>query len=571
MPVMAPFIGSLHHPHQHREAWDYLLRRAPAYPVDEQVQPYRKPRLPEVAKGLHTIQLSRYGHLTAEGGGVVLTACDGPTVTVTLVQLGAGGADQLRRVLFTEKKRGKLQVFAQGTAAEFRQLLDLYGPELQRAGYIIHVLGGLTRIVALRVTKSNRVWWLCDAESCTGVPFEALNRQIRVLGARRATGEPFAQLLHHVIAELQRVLTTRFNVSLHPTIGQSAAKAAAHYIPEGVWLWRPSPTMVAMCRAGGAFRGGYAAAVNYDGPAWKMDVRRQYTAALRAEFPYAVSFGPWGETGRTSRGIFMCTVKGPGKLRVLLNVWSPERQRFQLLKWNGGECVCILPTAEIEGLAALGFLVLPGYGFIFNRTFTFAPFVQRLQELTELHGADSIIGLACKSLGSKVWGKWAQAPTRVELAYAENRPGAEWAPMTKENGDEIEHLWCAERTTYNSMQHIELATIVTAVGRSQLYRKVAQLLDQGHKLAAVYTDAVIVQGAPPKRPPPLDAPIGQWRYEGWAQLVHTRATGAHTWGDVAHRPGVKGATVAQIEQLGSKEAPPEGEAPERAVQLRQLR
>ena len=571
MPGMRRFIQSLPHPTDHTEAWAYVNAHLPMYPAEQQVQPYRKPKYPEAARGLLTVQITRFGQLTTSGGGIVLQTCDGPTHQLQLLARGKGGAAELKRLLLTDARRGKLQVFPQGTSAEFRQLLDLYGRQLLALGYVIHVLGSLSRIVALKITKGGRVWWLCDAEQVAGVPYKALNAQIAALGPVASESEPYVQRLHHVLAALQRELVQRFGVALHPTIGQAAAKAASNYIPEGVWLWRPSPTFVAMCRAGGGFRGGYVSAVDYDGPAWKIDVRRQYTAALRSEFPYAVSFGPWSETGQPSNGLFMCTVLGPGRMRVLLNVWDRHAKTFRLQKWNGGSCVTILPTAEITGLAALGYAVLPGYGFVFNRTFTFAPFVQQLQLLTELHGPDSIVGLACKSLGSKVWGKWAQAPQRTEVAYAADRPGADWSPMTRENGDELPNLWTAERTTYNSLQHIELATIVTAVGRAQLYAKAAQLLQQGHRLAELLTDCIIVQGPAPDHPPPEQVPIGSWRYEGWAPTVHTRHTGAHTWADTAHRAGVRDATVADIVAIGHQEAPPEGEAPQSVPRLRFVR
>src|SRR5262249_38659531 len=163
-------------------------------------------------------RLSRVGQLTAGGGGAVLESFDGQTLTAEILPLGKAAFAQLKRTLFSDRKRGKLQVFAQGTAAEFRQFLDLYGKTFIREGYQIHILGTLGRLVALRVTKSNRTWWLCDAEAVSGVPLKEISAHIAALGpvAGKSGGQVVG--LFEVLRVLQREMVTRFGVALHPTI-----------------------------------------------------------------------------------------------------------------------------------------------------------------------------------------------------------------------------------------------------------------------------------------------------------------------------------------------------------------
>lgn len=349
------------------------------------------------------------------------------------------------------------------------------------------------------------------------------------------------------LSEVQDLLLARFGVSLRATIASAALGAAARRLPHDWRLWRPPALLDSVCRAGGAYRGGWVYARRYRAnthkPLIAVDVRRLYAWALTQPLPLAAGLAlgedaaeiAAGESGERE-GIWLCTITNTlaGELTttlpVSLAVWSPPRGDwpggFQKTLWRGKTCLALLHSGEIPGLRALGYGVAPGVGYWFTETFDLRSYVAEFQKIIDQYGAKSWQSGITKQLGNCLSGKWGAGQQVIDVCYsetvpssteAENARGEFWYPMIDQHGVEVDGCWERRKRWVAPSQQPHLAAAVTAHGRGKTYTAAAMLRASGGEVYYVDTDGILTTADPVAAGLDLsgDTQIGAWRMGGW--------------------------------------------------------
>lgn len=477
--------------------WTYLARKAKRYPC-EYIPPLTKTRGPCRVRRLLGCRIRTGNDTRGQPVPRLLQLYDGTSDVAVDVGPGSDGADAFVSAVLTKAHRSAFVVFANGGRVELRLIAQRWGQRLMEMGFTIDVLMGGGKLKALILKRDRHRWYLTDWESLTGLT----TRAIASLGGRTKTDLGIQTLsaitVQRAAVSAQQLTIDWFGVGLSLTISSTAVKAASRSLPDQVCKFKPAPMLVAMCREGGAFRGGLVRGKRYRGPAWLVDINRAYTAALRFELPWRAVLGRCDVGAGERPGVFMCKVTGHAGLAPCYVSW-----------WTGS-CVetgwrgdaestgfyALLPTVEIDGLRAIGYDVKPGWGMVYTRTFSLREYVGRILACCRHYGAGSVEARITKGLGNAVYGKFAASPTRRDLRLGVTRPGRDWLVFVDETGWPVEDLWEREVTKYQQSQHIDVATEITARVRGQMYAAQAETSAAGGEVVAMSTDALVVNIEP---------------------------------------------------------------------------
>lgn len=500
----------------HAAAWDWLESQAVAYPRDRFIPPMRPTgsavRHRQLDAGVLRERTStRPGRVSPS---VLTVSTQEQTYTIEL-QGGAGDAEVIADTLFTHGRRGAIVLFADGARRALQLLFRWCWREWVRLGYTVKVLPRGTELLAVIVRKNRHTWYLADMPALCGLTEDELTRAIATRAGCIKQGVSWAKSAGDWLQWYQQTIGAIFGTTARLTIGGTAIAAAARHVPADAWLWRPSPGMVSLCRAGGAFRGGYVYYPPFRGGAHKLDLRRAYTWALGQPLPCRTAVGRCRIGDVERPGIYLCTVYGPGSYPVSLARWRGSREGFVRGNWSGDSCVAVIPSAEFTGLRALGYAIQPDWGYVFTRSFTLGTFVALLEHVLIDHGAESALGTICKRIGNAVYGKLAERPERLEIAAATERPARDWQTFCDAAGDEVGDLWCRWVESYRAHQHVDLAAVVTARVRGRVYEGMASLLANGIRTIAADTDGLLIDRRPAGVQPKGTAGLGEWGYEGY--------------------------------------------------------
>lgn len=170
----------------------------------------------------------------------------------------------------------------------------------------------------------------------------------------------------------------------------------------------------------------------------------------------------------------------------------------------------MIPSAEFEGIRALGYTIEPGIGLVFTRTFDMRPYVERIARVVAHFGPRSPEGKLTKLLGNAVYGKFAAHPERRTVRLAEKRPGLDWLVWVDSEGYPVENVWEQTRTAYQWSQHVDIAAAVTARVRSWLYTGATVVEAHGAQVLGMQTDCLILD-----RLPAGALPLHEWRFGAW--------------------------------------------------------
>lgn len=423
-------------------------------------------------------------------------------------------AELIAKTLFTHTRRGRIVGFGNGARLELHVILRHYAPALTELGYRLKPLVTGTDVRALIVSKDRHAWYLGDLRTVTGLgDLEPAGAMALLRG--EITSELYGPSdVYFALEALQTHLMSIWSVTAKLTLGMSALQAALHHLPDDAWVWRPCPGLVALCRAGRGYRGGYVWAAEYRGELHRADITRAYTWAMSLPLPsrYALSreAGAYG----APPGIYMCTVDGPGTQPVYLGVWEGYPRGFVNRLWNGDECVCVLPSDEWEGLRALGYRVTPCSGFVATDWTDLSGFTDGLAAVITEHGSQSAPGMIAKLMGNAVYGKLAERSERQELIYSATEPGRKWEPFVDTAGEELDGVWVRTTTSHRAHQHVDLAAAIAARVRSRLYDGIARLSASGVRVVSADTDGLFCAADPRAVLGAAATAPGQWRYEG---------------------------------------------------------
>lgn len=517
---------------EERAIWGWLIDQAQAYPPGTFMPPLRpvtradKPRrmvavLPQVERHDDgSVPVLRAIEVADQSGAARLEA-----------DAREGEGEHAAGLLFTEAHRRALLVVPFGGREGLHLMLRRWGMAWLAQGYTIQPLGAGNVIKALIVRHEKRSWTLVDHAAMTGLDSLSEGDLLSSFAPGYPASTPRVQAWAAALRQFQRYLTDAFGTAAQVTIGRTALRAAMRHLPENRWLWRTPPLAVAMLRAGGGYRGGYAVASRYQGDAWRADMNKAYAWALSEQLPHRMALvRPQGPLW-TRDGLYLCEVKGRGQLPVYLGVWKGGARGFEREYHEGGDVWAILPLVEAHGLNRLGYQVRPVMGYEYTGTFDLAPFVAQLQGILDAHPRGSPPAHLAKVLGVNVYGKLAEGTRRVDLMYSADRPGDAWHPYTDLEGNELEALWERRAQVYRPHQRIDVAAQVTARVRSRLYQGLADALDEGVRVVHADTDGFLATGplsgllrADPRR-------IGAWRADEDPLPTFVWGRKAYAYGD----------------------------------------
>ena len=472
--------------------WRYLSVKARRYPW-KYIPPFRKPKGSSRVRRLLGCRIRTGNDASGQPVPRVLHISDGASDVSVVVGDGSNGADAFANLVLAKANRSAFVIFANGGRVELRLIAQRWGQRLMELGFTIDVLMGGSKLKALIVKKDRHRWYLADWSSVTGLD----SRYISSLSARTEQDSPHhsptASTVCAAAVAVQQLLLTWFGTGLSLTISATGLRAAARQLSDTVVKFKPAPMLVAMCREGGAFRGGLVYGARYRGPSWLIDINRAYTAALSFELPWRAALGKCDIGGGERRGVFMCRITGrAGLAPVYLSRWTGSDTETSW--WRDPEsqgCLALLPTVEIDGIRAIGYTVEPSWGMVYARTFSLRSFVERILACCHYFGFGSVQAKITKLLGNSIYGKFAADPTRRDLRLSLTRPGRDWLVFVDDTGYPVDDLWERDKTTYQWSQHIEVAADITARVRGQIYEAQAKIESMGGQVAAVSTDAIV--------------------------------------------------------------------------------
>lgn len=537
---------------EEREAWRALFDGADAYPVDKFMPPLKRAGRKATPRLLAGIVWQLDDELAPEPKVIGIEwSAGGHGGTLDLARNPASAATQLGKLLERPELRSRLIASWGASQRAFSAFLRTLALPLVADGYTIEPIATGTECKALIIRKGRRVWWLCDAQHMTG-GLQLTETQFVAEYAPRTRAAPGSpEALADALGGFQRQLLGAFGVAIGATIGAAALRAARQHIPAKEYVWRPPPLLVSMLRSGHGMRGGYVYAEAFNGLAYSWDVTKAYTAALAHPLPRRCALVAAPPAGEDSDGIYLCRVTGRGTLPAYLARWDGETRTFTLDAWQGGTCWAVLASSEFIGLQSLGYSIEPRGGYAFVRTWSLAPFVERVAAISKKHGRGSAHERTAKVIGNAVYGKFAENPLREEVIYAGARPGDDWHPMVTLAGDEVPYLWVRQTVTHRPGQHIEIAATVTGRVRSQVQSAAALALALGGRVVHVDTDGLLatVNGSEWLDTTP-DA-VGAWRVDDEPQHALVWGRKGYAYGDEIRAAGMTGLTMQDAEALSA--------------------
>ena len=515
-----------------RAAWRWLLDRSEAYPADTFMPALKPPKGRDGRRKLLTARLLPGGKFETDAN--------------------LGAAQELER-LFVKRTRGHLIAFWHGGREAFHDVLRDHAPTLTAAGFTLQPLANGAQIKALIIRKGRQSWWLCDAQAMTGLDGSTEREFCEAYAGARRSGEHALTWLLRALRGFESIMLADFGVGLRVTLGSAAMRAASYHVPARGWVWRTPPLAVTMAREGGGYRGGYAVAQRYVGDAWRADLNKAYTSVLASALPGRIALGSYSEERGSRSGLFLCRVSGRGALPVYLSTWRGYPGGFELGYWRGGETLAIVPSSEFPGLRALGYTVRPGFGFVDVSSWHLRGFVEAVERASRDNARGSPAHVVAKLIGNSVYGKFAENPHRLDVMYAEERPGDEWRPYVTERGDEVPGVWEGESVAYRPHQHVNVAAAITGSVRSQLYQGVAAVLGAGGRVVHADTDGLLATVDPAPYLDTDDARLGAWRVSQEPELAAVWGRKGYTFGMDVRAAGVQQLSPEEAQRLAQGE------------------
>lgn len=545
-------VLSARHPAHHIPVWEWLLDREHIYPARLDVPPWKRSRKSERARPVTMAELrcaTFADSLYPKPVSIALTSLD-DQVTID-VSASSDGAADIAEALLTPSQSGTYYVFADGGANAFGPIMEWWLPTFVDLGYRVQPVASKIHMIMIRITKGRHSWYLIDWHSISGMSMSELITWHETNGTTSSElSNPLTLALRH-LTQVQEVLIARFGTALRPTVAGTAMAAMRWILPREVKVFRPHPTLVALCRDGVGYRGGYMYARKYRGNAWAVDFRRLYLHCMTYPTAEHWSFSQYLPDDARNEGIYVCDVSGVPPIPVYLGVWNGTTDGFKREHWYGGETIAVIPTTEFAGLRAMGLTITPAFGYRITRTFDVSEFVTTIADILSRIPSRSPLAAYIKIMGNGISGKWASNPVNRGILYARERPPEATFPALDERGNEIPDCWWYEQTRYSGTQQIGLAAMITGLARSRLYESLARIIAEGMEPIHVHTDGIIVKGSAPLWATQLQDRIGELRYEGQDTDAIVIAPGRYIFADKLKRSGASGGTrQTLVNQMG---------------------
>ena len=441
---------------------------------------------------------------------------------------------------------GCLVVFWKGASEGFHVFCRHIAPAASKAGWRIQPLAVSTSIRAILVSQGRTSFTLCDSQALSGASHLDKAGWLACFGLAESADDDSVLPLYRSYVALQQLTRAHFGVALSATVGMLAVKAFRATLPaEPLWL-RPPGGLVAMCRAGGAYRGGATHGESYQGPGWKVDCNKLYTWALAQGLPRSSVLGKCFHDGREQPGIYLCRVKGESPLPVRLSAWNGAERGYRKQTIRRVGVLTCLPHSEFEGLRALGLDVEPVMGYRFVGHVDTSQFTGKLFAMQTQYSRGTAQHLVAKMLGNALVGKLGEKPDRLDLVYSESMPDESFWPYLSWDSRIVPGLWVRQRNQPAPHQRVDAAAHVTALGRSHVYTWLAEWLHMGGRVVHLDTDGEILSSDPTGLMP-LDARTpGAFRSESSGEPTTVLGAKLYANGQEVHTSGLAGASVGDV-------------------------
>lgn len=444
---------------------------------------------------------------------------------------------------------GSLCVVWNGKGLVFHAILRHLARCLSLIGVKVQPLVSGSDVKAIILTRGAYSLTLCSLHAMTGISSIDQEALCGLFGACSHPGLTRSRRLWNAVTAFCGLLRSHFGASLRPTIAAVSIAAARLWLPEDAKWYRPRLALEAVCRYAGAYRGGYVYSERFQGKAWRIDVNKLYTSLLRHPLPAGSTLAHAGEQGREHPGIYLCRIEGKGHFPSYISAFSLHDMRFHKQRSTTPSFWTWLPSAEFVGLRALGYQVIAGLGFRFDRWVSLKPFAEQLIHHISSPSASPGLVMLCKMLGNSLTGKLGQSPEHLNVCYSIAPPGKGWVPFLTAEQEEVEGLWVKRDVHFAGYQHVDAAAWVTAQGRGKMYGQLARIQALGWRSVYVDTDGLILDQDPRGILALSAATPGQWRYDGYDPECIVAKGKWYSFNGEVHTSGATGITREHLEAV----------------------
>lgn len=539
---------------EERRAWRWLLAQMEPYPP-KLVPALKPPSRTDAPKRLIVAEIQTEGSLRdGTPRPVALRLDDGLSPSLLPLPAGAEGALALAGALFTHRHRGALLVLPDGAASSFAVLLRAFARHLAAMGFQIEPLTGGATVRGIIVRKARHSWVLADLGIMVGMEGIGIDAFNAAFGGWEEATLGADRLSHRALTVWQSLSLEHFDAAASVTVGRSAVRAASRHLGRGQWLWRTHPLAVALLRAGGGYRGGYAAAHRYVGQAWRMDMNKAYAWALGEPLPSRLGLYRAAPGHEPPPGIYVARITGDTRVPLYVGRWSSERGGFERALWLGGDTLAVVTTTEAAAMRRLGYRVTFGTGLAYLSTFTLSGFTASIAGITRMYPRNSAQERIARAYGVAVYGKLAERPERQQTMYSAASPGEAWLPFVTNTGNEIDDLWQTATVAHRPHQHVDVAAEVTSLVRARLYDAMGAVIAQGGKVPHADTDGFLTTIDPAALFSSHATEPGAWRVPEGPERAIVWGSKGYSFGDEVRAAGLRGVTSEQAESIIMGEA-----------------
>lgn len=404
-----------------------------------------------------------------------------------------------------------------------------------------HRVGEADNYIFIR--KGTSSWRLCDFNACHGITLSGTLYDASGMKGMHPDPVVMLALFHEEVLALQSFYKREFGISMKGTAAKTGITAFKRFMNKGSVLQRPNPDVFAVCREGGLLRQGHIQSSAYRGQAFSEDVRRQYASLLAMDLPQKMILDHGVIMGERQRGQFLCRISGEGMHPIHIAPYDRDTGMFVRRYHRRGDAICWLSDTAYEGIEALGFSILPVWGYRITEWLNVRPLVEKLQRLVDTHDADSAIGQVLKLIGNATIGKFSSASRFQGYRYSQEEQKGLWPLLDRETRREVPDVWVKEDIHHTSEQQPHIAAYIYDATRTQLYLRIAHHMSMGRTVVHACTDGLMVKGRTQVWAYSPRPRFGEWRLEQNGVETHIRGNNQYTHGTKEKHMGGKAPNV----------------------------
>lgn len=256
-----------------------------------------------------------------------------------------------------------------------------------------------------------------------------------------------------------KLIHKTFGVNCSLTASGTALKAWQRTMQPDEYHWRQRPEVETFCRHN--YSGGlvFLTTLKECHHLVQVDENAKYAAMMRRGVPIGTAVEVEREYPGYP-GFYQCYVDVPTSERY---PWIPNKEHD--LQWARGQFSCVLTTLEIDYARSLGYPIIVGHGYIFQKIgLIFNTFVDMCERL-ELPNKKNAIGFAVKIFRNSLYGRFALRSDGQRIAFFLDEPTFPWTPVIREDGNAVQGVYYHEDILNHPCMQVHWAAWITAHAR----------------------------------------------------------------------------------------------------------